>query len=35
VSEPGHTTMGDLLEACARATGSSAELRWTPPELGG
>lgn len=32
VSEPGHTTMGDLLEACARATGSSAELRWTPPE---
>ncbi|MFC4610071.1 SDR family oxidoreductase [Streptomyces maoxianensis] len=32
VSEPGHTTMGDLLEACGRATGSSAELRWTPPE---
>ncbi|MFI2348876.1 SDR family oxidoreductase [Streptomyces sp. NPDC019443] len=33
VSEPGHTTMRDLLEACARATGSSAELRWTPPEV--
>ncbi|WP_432077180.1 NAD-dependent epimerase/dehydratase family protein [Streptomyces wuyuanensis] len=28
VSPPGHTTMGELLEACVRATGSTAELRW-------
>ncbi|MFD9971135.1 NAD-dependent epimerase/dehydratase family protein [Streptomyces sp. NPDC059017] len=28
VSPPGHTTMGGLLEACVRATGSGAELRW-------
>ncbi|WP_406092676.1 SDR family oxidoreductase [Streptomyces sp. NBC_01013] len=28
VSRPGHTTMGELLNACARATGSDAELRW-------
>ncbi|MFF0624439.1 NAD-dependent epimerase/dehydratase family protein [Streptomyces sp. NPDC004296] len=32
VSESGHTTMGELLESCARVTGSSAELRWTAPE---
>ncbi|MEW1656969.1 NAD-dependent epimerase/dehydratase family protein [Streptomyces sp. NPDC093707] len=32
VSEPGHTTMGELLESCARVTGASAELRWTAPE---
>ncbi|MFE6691400.1 NAD-dependent epimerase/dehydratase family protein [Streptomyces sp. NPDC057743] len=32
VSEPGHATMGELLESCVRATGSSAELRWTAPE---
>ncbi|MER5465278.1 NAD-dependent epimerase/dehydratase family protein [Streptomyces sp. NPDC002668] len=32
VSEQGHTTIGELLEACARATGSDAELRWTSPE---
>jgi nucleoside-diphosphate-sugar epimerase len=32
VSEPGHTTMGGLLDACVRATGSDAELRWTEPE---
>jgi 2'-hydroxyisoflavone reductase len=32
VSPPGHTTMGELLDACVRATGSAAELRWTPPE---
>lgn len=32
VSRPGHTTMGGLLEACVRATGSDAELRWTPPD---
>ncbi len=29
VSRPGHTTMGELLNACVRATGSDAELRWT------
>ncbi|MEU0406077.1 NAD-dependent epimerase/dehydratase family protein, partial [Streptomyces sp. NPDC006197] len=32
VSPPGHTTMGGLLEACVRTTGSDAELRWTEPE---
>ncbi|MFC7928900.1 NAD-dependent epimerase/dehydratase family protein [Streptomyces cinereoruber] len=32
VSPPGHTTMGGLLDACVRATGSDAELRWTAPE---
>ncbi|WP_369358004.1 NAD-dependent epimerase/dehydratase family protein [Streptomyces sp. cg2] len=32
VSEPGHATMGELLESCARVTGSTAELRWTAPE---
>ncbi|MET9295388.1 NAD-dependent epimerase/dehydratase family protein [Streptomyces sp. NPDC003077] len=32
VSRPGHATMGDLLEACVRVTGSGAELRWTDPE---
>lgn len=32
VSRPGHTTMGDLLNACVRATGSDAELRWTEVE---
>ncbi|GGX12065.1 reductase [Streptomyces noursei] len=32
VSESGHATMGELLESCARVTGSSAELRWTAPE---
>ncbi|MFC5151292.1 NAD-dependent epimerase/dehydratase family protein [Streptomyces amakusaensis] len=31
VSEPGHTTMEELLTACAEVTGSSAELRWTEP----
>lgn len=29
----GHTTMGELLEACVRATGAAAELRWTAPEV--
>ncbi|MGW0942337.1 SDR family oxidoreductase [Streptomyces sp. NPDC002623] len=29
----GHATMGELLEACVRATGSAAELRWTAPEI--
>ena len=33
VSEPGHTTMGELLEACVAVTGSSAVLRWAPPEV--
>ncbi|MFJ9692051.1 NAD-dependent epimerase/dehydratase family protein [Kitasatospora sp. NPDC101183] len=32
VGPSGHTTMGGLLEACVRATGSGAELRWTAPE---
>ncbi len=32
VSRSGHATMGSLLEACARVTGSDAELRWTDPE---
>ncbi|MFD7070977.1 NAD-dependent epimerase/dehydratase family protein [Streptomyces sp. NPDC059913] len=32
VSRPGHTTMGRLLEACVRVTGSGAELRWVPEE---
>ncbi|MEU5078462.1 MULTISPECIES: NAD-dependent epimerase/dehydratase family protein [Streptomyces] len=32
VSPPGHTTMGELLDACVRATGADAELRWTDPE---
>ncbi|MFF4538485.1 NAD-dependent epimerase/dehydratase family protein [Streptomyces aureus] len=31
-SAPGHATMGALLDACVRATGSRAELRWTDPE---
>ena len=29
VSRPGHTTMGEFLNACVSATGSDAELRWT------
>ncbi|GGV96900.1 reductase [Streptomyces narbonensis] len=32
VSPPGHTTMGELLDACVKATGSDAELRWAEPE---
>ncbi len=31
-SRPGHATMGALLDACVRATGSGAELRWTDPD---
>ncbi|MET9357595.1 SDR family oxidoreductase [Streptomyces sp. NPDC006617] len=31
-SPPGHTTMGDLLDACAKVTGGAARLRWTAPE---
>lgn len=30
VSEPGHTTMGELLETAVRVTGSDAELVWVP-----
>jgi nucleoside-diphosphate-sugar epimerase len=32
VSPPGHTTMGELLQACTDVTGSSANLVWTAPE---
>lgn len=32
VSPPEHATMGELLDACVRATGADAELRWTEPE---
>ncbi|MET9661867.1 reductase [Streptomyces sp. NPDC006510] len=32
VSRSGHATMGQLLDACVRATGSDAVLRWTPAE---
>lgn len=33
VSRPGHTTMGELLDACVAATGAStAELCWVDPE---
>ncbi|MFC8449779.1 NAD-dependent epimerase/dehydratase family protein [Kitasatospora sp. NPDC057223] len=32
VSRPGHTTMAGLLEACIRATGSDADLRWSDPQ---
>ena len=33
ISPQGHTTMGELLEACVRVTGGPAELRWTAPEI--
>jgi 2'-hydroxyisoflavone reductase len=32
VSEPGHTTIGDLLQQCVAVTGSAAELVWVTPE---
>ncbi|MGD1217795.1 SDR family oxidoreductase [Streptomyces krungchingensis] len=32
VSPPGHSTMGELLDACVSVTGASAELRWTAAE---
>ena len=32
VSEPGHTTMGELLTVCRRVTASAAQLAWTVPE---
>ncbi|MEU4780102.1 NAD-dependent epimerase/dehydratase family protein [Micromonospora sp. NPDC023633] len=31
VSRSGHTTMGELLDACVAATGADARLRWTDP----
>lgn len=33
VSHPGHATMGELLDACVRVTGSRARLRWTDPAV--
>lgn len=33
VGPPGLATMRELLEACVAVTGSSAELRWTPPDM--
>ena len=33
VSRPGHATMRSLLEAARTATGSSARLVWTPPDV--
>lgn len=32
VSQPGHTTIGALLEECHRVTGSDAELVWVTPK---
>ncbi|MFI1162999.1 NAD-dependent epimerase/dehydratase family protein [Streptomyces sp. NPDC020801] len=32
MSPQGHTTMGELLDTCARVTGAEAELRWTDPD---
>ncbi|MEV2241199.1 NAD-dependent epimerase/dehydratase family protein [Micromonospora sp. NPDC049891] len=31
VSRPGHTTMGELLNTCVKATGADARLRWAEP----
>ncbi|QOV38814.1 SDR family oxidoreductase [Streptomyces ferrugineus] len=33
ISPRGHTTMGELLDACVAVTGSGAELCWTGPEV--
>jgi len=33
VSEPGHTTIGAMLDTCVRVTGSDAELVWVSPEV--
>ncbi|WP_405643261.1 SDR family oxidoreductase [Streptomyces sp. NBC_00019] len=33
MSERGHTTMGALLDACAKVTGGAADLRWTDPDV--
>ncbi|MFG2641343.1 NAD-dependent epimerase/dehydratase family protein [Streptomyces sp. NPDC048370] len=32
VSEPGRTTIGELLDLCVRVTGSTARLHWATPE---
>ncbi len=31
ISPQGHSTIGELLQACAEVTGGAAELRWTAP----
>ncbi|MFI0545071.1 NAD-dependent epimerase/dehydratase family protein [Streptomyces sp. WSLK1-3] len=33
VAPRGHTTTGELLDACVAVTGSDAELRWTEPDV--
>ncbi|WP_030932435.1 SDR family oxidoreductase [Streptomyces sp. NRRL S-646] len=33
MSEQGHATMGEFLDACVAATGSDAVLRWTEPQV--
>ncbi|GAA2632778.1 NAD-dependent epimerase/dehydratase family protein [Paractinoplanes durhamensis] len=33
VSEPGHTTMGELLEVAREVTGNRAQLRWADPSV--
>lgn len=33
MSPQGHATMGELLDACVRVTGSAAELCWAAPEV--
>ncbi|WP_327314562.1 NAD-dependent epimerase/dehydratase family protein [Streptomyces sp. NBC_01235] len=33
MSRQGHATIGELLDACVRVTGSAAELRWMAPEV--
>jgi 2'-hydroxyisoflavone reductase len=33
IGPQGHATMGTLLDACVRATGGPAELRWTDPDV--
>ncbi|HET8971463.1 MAG TPA: hypothetical protein VFN19_10410, partial [Candidatus Nanopelagicales bacterium] len=33
VSRKGHTTIGELLDACVRVTGSDAELVWLEPDV--
>lgn len=33
MSPQGHTTMGELLDACVQVTGARAELRWTEPSV--
>jgi nucleoside-diphosphate-sugar epimerase len=32
VSEPGHTTMGELLDTCVHVTGAEADLHWIDPD---